>query len=437
MSSTFQPGKLISGKYRIVRTLGEGGIGIVVEAEHIGLGQTVAIKFLRPEVTDSELSARFLREARASVRLSGEHVTKVTDVGEEDGAAYMVMEYLRGQDLDQVLHARGPLPIQEAVGYILQALVGIAEAHAQGIVHRDLKPANLFLARRADGTPLVKVLDFGISKVDGLDDGASTSTAVVMGSPFYMSPEQMISTKDVDVRTDIWALGVILFQLVSGKLPFREDSIPALTLKLHTQAAPTLRSVLPSAPAALEAVIGRCLAKDRQARFLNVGALARALAPFAAPGDVRLIESVSTLAGGEHAATVRLSGLPEIAEPGPGVNKKAIVLGGALLLSGAFLATYLVASSTSKNDATQPTAGSGAVASTSAPTTPAGDTSNVAIAPPAAASTPASAPATSAPPPPSATATASAALPSTTRKPPATPGGGKKPEVDPFGTSRR
>ena len=417
---------MIGGKYRVVRLLGEGGIGVVLEAEHVALGQTVAIKFLRPEVSDPEMAARFLREARASVRLSGEHVAKVSDVGEEDGSPYMVMEYLRGQDLDQVLDARGKLPIEEVVGYILQALVGVAEAHARGIVHRDLKPANLFLTKSADGSALVKVLDFGISKVDGLDDGASTSTAVVMGSPFYMSPEQMLSTKDVDVRTDIWAIGIILFQLVSGRLPFREDSIPALTLKLHTEQAPNLRRHVPNAPVLLDRIIARCLLKDRRARYPTVGALARALGPLASPGDMRLADTVVRLVGEGEAPVAAAPATP--AKPVP---LAAVALGAAALLAATLGVTYVIARRPAGDvipsavPAAERTAGSVEAA-----------TSAVAVAAPVPSST------GPVQPPPSALPSASVAPSGSTgdgRKPPPHPTGVKKPpvEVDPFGTSRR
>src|SRR5580693_7216018 len=167
-----------------------------------------------------EYVARFEREARTAVKIKSEHVARVIDVGQlESGSPYMVMEYLEGEDLQGWLEKQGRLPIERAVDFLLQACEAIAEAHAMGIVHRDLKPANLFCIRRPDGTLSIKVLDFGISKAAGASMGM-TSTQAVMGSPLYMSPEQMGSSKGVDARSDIWALGVILFELVTGRVPF-------------------------------------------------------------------------------------------------------------------------------------------------------------------------------------------------------------------------
>src|SRR4051812_29611172 len=206
-------GDVLAGKYRVDKILGAGGMGVVVAAHHVQLDERVAIKFLLPEALgNAEAVARFAREARAAVKIKSEHVARVIDVGTlETGAPYMVMEYLEGGDLSQVLASRGPLPVEEAVEYVLQACEAIAHAHALGIVHRDLKPANLFLIRRPDGTNAIKVLDFGISKVmpgkSASSDNAMTRTRTVMGSPLYMSPEQMASTRDVDGRTDLWALG--------------------------------------------------------------------------------------------------------------------------------------------------------------------------------------------------------------------------------------
>src|SRR6188768_2962187 len=201
-------GHVLAGKYRIERVLGQGGMGVVVAATHLQLGERVALKFLLPQaIHNPEAVERFAREARAAVKIKSEHVARVSDVGLlESGAPYMVMEYLEGYDLSTWLQQRGPLPVEQAVEFILQACEAIAEAHALGIVHRDLKPANLFVIQRADGVLSVKVLDFGISKATGLiGSGDMTTTSAVMGSPYYMSPEQMGSTKDTDTRADIWA----------------------------------------------------------------------------------------------------------------------------------------------------------------------------------------------------------------------------------------
>jgi serine/threonine-protein kinase len=212
-------GELFLGKYLIGETLGAGGMGVVVAAEHVQLGQKVAVKFLSLELRqNADGVARFLREARAAARIRSEHVVRVVDVdGATGDVCYMVMELLDGEDLARVVRLRGRLSTEVAVGYILQACEAIAEAHELGIVHRDLKPSNLFVTYRRDGSPLLKVLDFGISKaVDagagGVGDGRErptdlTSSRMVLGSPMYMSPEQVRSTKNVDARTDVWALG--------------------------------------------------------------------------------------------------------------------------------------------------------------------------------------------------------------------------------------
>lgn len=279
-------GQVLVGKYRVERVLGRGGMGVVVAAHHLQLDEKVAIKFLLPEAEPSaELVARFVREARAAVRIKSEHVARVFDVGElESGEPYMVMEYLEGSDLSNWLR-RGPLAIEQAVEFVLQASEAIAEAHALGIVHRDLKPANLFVVRRADGLYSVKVLDFGISKLTYVGQAALdrdfTRTAAVLGSPLYMPPEQMAASKSVDARADIWALGVILFELLTGNPPFRGTTLPEVCVKIAMDAPGSLSALRSGIPLALETVVLRCLEKDRERRYPNVDALARALSDFA------------------------------------------------------------------------------------------------------------------------------------------------------------
>ncbi len=280
-------GEILAEKYRVERVLGVGGMGVVVAATHLQLEERVAIKFLVKEALgNAEAVARFAREARAAVKIKSEHVARVIDVGTlETGAPYMVMEYLEGGDLSQVLQSRGALPVEEAVEYVLQAAEAIAHAHVLGIVHRDLKPANLFLIRRPDGTNAVKVLDFGISKVmpraGSSSDNAMTRTRTVMGSPLYMSPEQMTSTRDVDGRTDLWALAAILYELVSGQPPFNADTMPQLCGLILSAPTPSIRSVRPNVPPALDAVLRRCLEKDPGRRYPNVAEFAAALGEFA------------------------------------------------------------------------------------------------------------------------------------------------------------
>lgn len=293
-----QPGQILAGKFQIERVLGEGGMGVVVAAQHLQLGQRVALKFLlREALANPVVAERFLREARATVKLKSEHVGRVIDVGQlDDGAPYIVMEYLDGCDLQQFLAQHAKLPVAQAVDFCLQAAEAVAEAHSLGIIHRDLKPANLFLTVRADGGALVKVLDFGISKATGeTEDFSLTRTATVMGSPGYMSPEQLRSARDVDARTDVWAFGVILYELVAGVAPFAAESITELTLKVAMDPVPPMD---PSVPAGFAAVIHKCLAKDPAQRFGSIAELAAALAPFGPPGSAQQAQRIARVQAG-------------------------------------------------------------------------------------------------------------------------------------------
>ncbi|HEX3596189.1 MAG TPA: serine/threonine-protein kinase [Polyangiaceae bacterium] len=284
MSAPVSAGTVLAGKYRVERVLGEGGMGVVVAATDLQLERKVAIKFLLPDYArHAEAAQRFLREARAAVKIQSEHVARVIDVGTLDsGAPYMVMEYLEGRDLSAVIEEHRRLPVEEAVAYVLEGCDAIAEAHSVGIVHRDLKPANLFLTRQPDGSSRVKVLDFGISKamMAGESDHSLTRTSSMMGSPLYMSPEQMKSAKNVDPRTDVWALGVILYELLMGEPPFNAESIPELSAKVLLEQPPSVRSVRPDVPAQLEAVILHALEKDPIRRYATVADLANALVTF-------------------------------------------------------------------------------------------------------------------------------------------------------------
>jgi serine/threonine-protein kinase len=269
------PGETFAGKYRVERILGQGGMGIVVAARHLELDERVAIKFLLRK-DDPVASERFAREARAAAKVKNEHVCRVHDVGRlETGESYLVMEYLEGRDLAARLAAEKRLPVELVATWIIEACVALADAHAIGIVHRDLKPANLFLAKRTDGSEHVKLLDFGISKL--LSSENMTSTSATMGTPIYMSPEQIASARDVDHRADVWSLGVILYELLSGKPPFAGDSLVQLVVQIREAELPPLGGV----PARLAEIVARCLEKDPAKRLASVGELAVALAPFA------------------------------------------------------------------------------------------------------------------------------------------------------------
>jgi serine/threonine-protein kinase len=278
-----QNGDVVAGKYRVERLLGKGGMGIVFTARDVALDRTVAIKMLLPALAaDEDSVVRFRREARAAVRLKSEHSVRIHDVGDHDGTPFIVMEFLTGEDLGAILDRETRLPAARAVDYVLQALEGIAEAHAVQIVHRDLKPENLFVTRRVGGAPLVKVLDFGLAKARQVDEISKlTSTSAVMGSPHYMSPEQLRASRDVDHRTDVWALGVTLYQLVTGQLPFNGATVPDLCGNILHQTPPPPHIVWPEVPKGLSRAILRCLEKDAAKRIGNVGELAHEIEPWA------------------------------------------------------------------------------------------------------------------------------------------------------------
>jgi serine/threonine-protein kinase len=282
----FHYGEQIGGKYRVTGLIGEGGMGIVLSAVHDDLERDVAIKVVRRELLQNEdVIERLLAEAQIAACIRSEHVTRVLDVGRlTNGSPYLVLEKLEGRDLSGILDEGGPLDTETAVDFVLQVCDALAEAHAGGIVHRDLKPENLFFTTRPDGSPCIKVLDFGISKNLGARDrrAAITNPSQVMGSPFYMAPEQ-IRSKPVDPRSDVWALGVVLYELCTGQTPFAADSVPSVChLVLNEKPTPP-RTFAPDLPLALEGIILRCLEKDADHRFANVAELASVLAAFGGP----------------------------------------------------------------------------------------------------------------------------------------------------------
>jgi eukaryotic-like serine/threonine-protein kinase len=322
-SGLAQPGDIIGGKYEVERILGMGGMGVVLAARHLELDEPVAIKMLLPHLPASgEAAARFVREAKAAIRIRNEHVVRVLDVARTpDGSPYIVMERLDGCDLGQLVDRDGPLPVEDAVEYVLQACEAIAVAHALGIVHRDLKPANLFLAKAGDGEPCVKVLDFGISKLSEPSSSGSpglTSTATVMGTPCFMSPEQLRSTRDVDARADIWSMGAILHALLAGRPPYDGESSADVSAKIIRDAPTPLRELRPDVPSLLENAVLRCLEKSPDARFQDVPALADALAQAVECEDTKATAArVARVAVGTAAtaATVRASSDPDVQIP--------------------------------------------------------------------------------------------------------------------------
>jgi serine/threonine protein kinase len=456
-------GQVLAGKYKVERVLGQGGMGVVVSAMHLHLGQRVAIKFLHQQATQ-EVVARFLREARAAVRLKSEHVARVLDVGEFDnGAPYMVMEYLEGKDLSQVVHGQGPLPITEAIEHVLHACEAIAEAHCLGIVHRDLKPANLFLTKAADGSHTVKVLDFGISKTaDGATEGDGmhlTQTTAVLGSPLYMSPEQLRSARDADVRSDIWALGVILYQLVTGTVPFNTSVFTDLIMMVNMQDPPPPSAHRAGIPPGLEAAILRCLYKKPDERFQNIGELAWAIVEYGPP-DARIsaeritrtlegtgvrvsIPSISVSLTREQSSpslsAPALTGLASTT-PEPPRKKSPLVIGGlaaGLVVVAVATAVALRGRSTSPEAAAPPGVETVAVPTTAAAPPPLAS----AVAAPTASAVPAAAEATPiVMPTPSATPKAPAsatARPAVQAKPAAQPAAKPPPSAAPAATTSK
>jgi len=438
-----QPGDVVGGKFKIEGVLGTGGMGVVFTARHVQLGQKVAIKVLRRKTAASpDAVSRFLREARTAVNLQSAHVVRVMDVGTlDDGLPYMVMEHLTGTDLCDLLGQRKALPVEEAVDYVLQGMEAVAEAHSMGLVHRDLKPANLFLTTRPDGSGLVKVLDFGISKAtEGSEQGdqSLTATSAVMGSPMYMSPEQLRSSKNVDTRTDIWALGIILYELVSGRFPFEDETVTGLCARIAADPPVPLREHRPDVPPAFEAVVARCLAKNMKDRPQTVGELAVALRPFASAEVQLAVDRIVRIGGPPQA---RQGSIPDGLPSSPGSHGMVNVRGGissptgfadtvgatsqvttsrkgrltipVLVAAGALAAVVLAGGlfMTLRSLPARVVASDGTTTTAAAPTAPT-------AAPPVSAAIPATAPTA---PTPSSSAAASAATPTPSAHPSARP----------------
>ncbi len=299
---SFHPGARIADKFVVDGPIGEGGLGVVVAARNVNLEQTVAIKYLRPSAfTSPGVAERFLREARLAAKIRSEHVVRVYDVGTlPDGAPYMVMEYLAGTDLGRQLSASGPLPVDRAVDYVLQACEALAEAHTPAVDHLVIKREILFFATTPGGKSVLKILDFGISKLSRKHTTSGkelTEAGDKFGTPVYMSPEQLLSSRDVDARTDVWSIGVVLYELLTGKLPFDGDLPELCTAILNKEPVP-LTAERPYLPVSLQTVIERCLAKDVAQRFQNVAELAQELREFASPASQARIDHVVSVIRG-------------------------------------------------------------------------------------------------------------------------------------------
>jgi len=354
-----RPGDVLAGRYRVERVIGSGGMGVVVAATDLERREPRAIKLMsRAALGDAAGVTRFLREARAAARLRGEHVTHLHEVGHlENGAPFLVMEYLEGKDLRAELDERGKLPVAEALTILFEICEALAEAHAAGMVHRDLKPSNVFLAKRGAGT-IVKVLDFGVAKVppdaSGAFDGEGstvTETGVLLGSPHYMSPEQMQSSRDVDARADVWSLGVVAYQIITGRLPFEGDGLAQVATAVLDGNPPPPSSLVAGLPPALDTAILACLEPDRERRCATVVQLVVSLSPFAPrsanPSIQRLLGLPPPSTRQVPASAQRPSAPPPSApspprEGSPGISVRWIAGAAAAILIGGGLAFLLL-----------------------------------------------------------------------------------------------
>jgi serine/threonine-protein kinase len=380
-------GAVVAGKYRVDRVIGFGGMGIVCAATHLELATAIAIKFVRPERgSDERAVVRFLTEARAAAKLQSQFACRVMDCGRlPGGSPYIVMEYLVGQDLRSLVSTAGPLSVEAAVGLALQACEALAEAHSKHIVHRDVKPENLFIAEGPGGAHLLKVLDFGISKqLSPLGQQRSlTDSTESIGSPSHMSPEQMIDPASVDFRTDIWSLGVVLYEILTGQLPFAGESGPQLCANVMTTEPIPLQALRSEIPEGLARVVRRCLQKDRERRFRDVGELSLALREFGGAGAglaAARIEGIFGRSAAEHspgalsdaaepfAAVESIPGLPR-----RGLGRRASVALVLLLATGlaAYAVRRIVVPRPSVNQQTAPLASSTSTLASAVPLVPA------------------------------------------------------------------
>ena len=276
-------GDVLAGKYRVEKVIGEGGMGVVFAARHVALDQLVAVKVLLADAAKGDTNVeRFVREAQAAARLQSEHVARVMDAGTlENGVPFLAMEYLEGCDLEELLKLNRQLSVTDAADYVLQALAAMGQAHAAGIVHRDLKPSNLYLALRPDGTNIIKILDFGISKQTTAREGEKALTGrAVLGSPAYMPPEQLRNAKLVDTRADLWALGIVLYEMLTGGPPFDGEGVGEIFAAILEKDPQPIRKFRPDVSEELEQIVFMCLRRDVEERWQTAADLARALVPY-------------------------------------------------------------------------------------------------------------------------------------------------------------
>lgn len=310
--SGFVVGSVIAGRYRVARVLGRGGMGMVLEVTHVQLGGRHALKLLHAEhATDVELVTRFENEAKIAATMRSDHLVRVTDMGRLDtGEPFLVMDYLEGADIDQLLEKHTLFPIGTSVSWILQACVGLAHLHAAGFVHRDIKPSNLFWSQEPDGRQVIKVLDFGLAKMPTVGGQRITATTANFGTPQFMAPEQIMSAKHVDARCDQHALGLVLYELLVGEPAFPGETAGAITVAIATQPAPRPSERNPDVPRTLDAAIARALAKRPNDRFPNLSDFAMALVPFGGSEGIELARATAKLLGGAAGATDPVYGRP-------------------------------------------------------------------------------------------------------------------------------
>ncbi len=321
-------GKTLQERYRIVRKLGEGGMGAVYEGEHLLIRKRVAIKLLHPQfAANPEMVARFHQEAIAATAIGQEHIVEVNDLGRTpDGGIFMVLELLQGRDFASLIASDTPLSVGRIARIVMQICEGVQAAHEKGIVHRDLKPENVFLVRRGEDQDFVKVLDFGISKIQDTHASdaprATTKTGSIVGTAYYMSPEQAQGQKSVDHRTDVWAIGVILFRALTRRYPFEDAAYPMLVLRICTETPPRVRSLRPELPPELDDLVERCLRREVDQRMASCRELRDALRAFVEMGDLppapfaATIVSSSTGPGSSSPGT-QGPGTPSASAPGP------------------------------------------------------------------------------------------------------------------------